>query len=650
MSKIILNSISNLQNEDTAVSSINTNSSTLQTAFDNTLSRDGTMPNQMMGNLDMNSQQILNLPSPITPNSPIRVTDLSTFTGGGAITFAALPTGGTLNQLLTKNSSTNYDATWKTYAPDYNGQVLLATNFSGATVGNQIANAIAALPSTGGVVDARGLPSGGTWPAMTISASNYTLLLPCGYINVTGTIQLYNASGIQGVRWLGNGGEFGLGGTLFLWAASGNSTDPLLRLRGVRDSYFEDFSIQANGVNPLGEGIRLESATGTTSSRRIFKNILINGITNNITKGFRWAIGDDCTGGAGADLNNDVDSLHDVEVSNYSNTAFSIEHSQSKSHMFMNCQFNAAAVGQRGVATTQAANSLRNSGSFRWYGGSGGGTTVVDFDLGSADDNILISGANFESSNRLLQTATSSVPWTITLIGCRWAANNLNADAKVVDYKAHGGLSVIGCHVELVNGVPASNPTFNITPGSPSSNAAGFAAGNNIYWGTAASTNQPFVSSGGSYWTTFSNVMSDVGTTNVFNIPNLIPSLVTAGLIKSSSSSAGIGYATGAGGTVTQLTSKSTGVTINKTTGQIVTFNTSMGAGVEMVFTVTNSTVAATDVVIVNMASGGTTGSYLFSVSAVTAGSFDITISNASAGTLVEALTLNFAVIKGVTT
>lgn len=111
----------------------------------------------------------------------------------------------------------------------------------------------------------------------------------------------------------------------------------------------------------------------------------------------------------------------------------------------------------------------------------------------------------------------------------------------------------------------------------------------------------------------------------------------------------GLGYVTGAGATVTQLTSKSTGVTINKICGAITTNNAALAAGAEVKFTVTNSMVAATDVVVLSIQGGGTSGSYLLTVGAVAAGSFDIVISNASAGSLSQALVINFAIIKAVT-
>lgn len=114
-------------------------------------------------------------------------------------------------------------------------------------------------------------------------------------------------------------------------------------------------------------------------------------------------------------------------------------------------------------------------------------------------------------------------------------------------------------------------------------------------------------------------------------------------------SSGGLGYGTGSGGTVTQLTSKSTGVTINKTNGQIISHNASLAATSEVAFTVTNSTVAATDVIILSKASGGASTKYDLYIGAVAAGSFDVVIRNVTSTSGSDALTINFAVIKAVT-
>ena len=102
----------------------------------------------------------------------------------------------------------------------------------------------------------------------------------------------------------------------------------------------------------------------------------------------------------------------------------------------------------------------------------------------------------------------------------------------------------------------------------------------------------------------------------------------------------------GIGGAVTQATSKSTGVTLNKPCGTVTMHNAALGAGAEVAHTVTNSTVKAGDVVVVSIRSGATAGAYLVSVGAVANGSFSVTLSNASAGSLSEAVVYNFAVIR----
>jgi hypothetical protein len=111
-----------------------------------------------------------------------------------------------------------------------------------------------------------------------------------------------------------------------------------------------------------------------------------------------------------------------------------------------------------------------------------------------------------------------------------------------------------------------------------------------------------------------------------------------------STGTAGVGYATGAGGVVTQGTSRTTGVTLNKTTGAITLFSAA-GSATAATFTVTNSTVAATDVIILNQKSG--TDLYDLMVTAVAAGSFNVTFRTTS-GTTTETPVFNFAVIKAV--
>jgi hypothetical protein len=143
------------------------------------------------------------------------------------------------------------------------------------------------------------------------------------------------------------------------------------------------------------------------------------------------------------------------------------------------------------------------------------------------------------------------------------------------------------------------------------------------------------------------NISACTSTSMVLTTPNIGAatgtSLTATGAIVSTGT-AGVGYATGAGGAVTQLTSRTTGVTINKRCGAITMFSAA-GSATAATFTVTNSTVGANDVIILNQASG--TNLYDLLVTAVTAGSFNITFLT-TGGTSTDAPVINFAVIDGV--
>jgi hypothetical protein len=105
-----------------------------------------------------------------------------------------------------------------------------------------------------------------------------------------------------------------------------------------------------------------------------------------------------------------------------------------------------------------------------------------------------------------------------------------------------------------------------------------------------------------------------------------------------------IGYSTGAQGTVTQATDKSTAVTLNKSSGQITMNGAALASVTNVTFTLNNSLLSAKDVLILN-ATNGTSGAYNCWVSSMTAGSATITLRNISGGSLSEAVVLNFVII-----
>jgi hypothetical protein len=114
-----------------------------------------------------------------------------------------------------------------------------------------------------------------------------------------------------------------------------------------------------------------------------------------------------------------------------------------------------------------------------------------------------------------------------------------------------------------------------------------------------------------------------------------------------------LGYKAGSGGTVTQAATsgKGTAVALNKINGEIVMDDASLANDATAVFTFNNTTIAATDVVIVNIASGvAVAGSYQVTVGAVATNSCSISVLNVSGDARTDTIKLNFAVIKAVKT
>lgn len=201
MAKLTLADVGNLIDGPTAQGVINANSALIETALENTLSRDGTSPNTMSAPLDMNSNAIVNLPTPIGPTSPLRLEDLTDFIGG---TITPLPSGGATNAVLAKNSATDYDVGWKTATGT--GSVVLS---SAPTIINPLfTNGVISSTSnpftffdsfTGnnqGIKTASLLINGSSYSA-TPSSGNLDVqnnVTVGGTLNVTGTVTVPNSS------------------------------------------------------------------------------------------------------------------------------------------------------------------------------------------------------------------------------------------------------------------------------------------------------------------------------------------------------------------------------------------------------------------------------------------------------------------------
>ena len=181
-----------------------------------------------------------------------------------------------------------------------------------------------------------------------------------------------------------------------------------------------------------------------------------------------------------------------------------------------------------------------------------------------------------------------------------------------------------------VSGLGANVATFLATPSS-----ANLAAALTDETGTGASV----------FANTPSLVTPAIGAATGTSL-TLTSFVSTPGNISNNGGTGRIGYATGAGGSVTQLTSKSTGVTLNKQSGQITMDGAALAASTTVSFTLTNTILQSTDVLILNHAGTGTAGAYLLNAQVV-GGSASINVRNVTLGSLSEAIVIAFIIIAG---
>ena len=257
---------------------------------------------------------------------------------------------------------------------------------------------------------------------------------------------------------------------------------------------------------------------------------------------------------------------------------------------------------------------LENKGVFK------AALTGTTLDNNMADNLIYAVKLQDVSYTYVQQTATAgAIPIDYSAAQYQLVAPTANISLSFSNWPVAGSEGVVYVDVVVTN--TAYTVTLPAAVSVGTSGIQGYAA-NVITFGAT-----------GTYRFAFSTV--DSGTTVAIYDLNR-PLLANAGT--------GIGYAAGAGGTVTQGTSRTTGVTLSKRSGAITLF-TAAGTSAYTSFTVTNTLVSATDTIIVNQKSG--TNTYLAFVTAVADGSFRITFSSVS-GTASDAPVFNFVVIEGV--
>lgn len=145
-------------------------------------------------------------------------------------------------------------------------------------------------------------------------------------------------------------------------------------------------------------------------------------------------------------------------------------------------------------------------------------------------------------------------------------------------------------------------------------------------------------------------VLTGIGKTRFANtFTGSASTFSSSGPVTSNGIFGGIGYSAGAGLTIAQATSKSTGVGLNRPCGQITMNNAALAANTAVSFTFTCNAIAADDKLDVWIKSGNATpGTYRVWQEGNAAGSRTVVLENRSAGSLSEAVVLGYAVLKAV--
>jgi len=357
------------------------------------------------------------------------------------------------------------------------------------------------------------------------------------------------------------------------------------------------------------------------------------------------------TGGGQLYLNGVTGNRIDFNVNGVAAPTFTTRSAGTKLVLYPNVTGSAVDIGL-GVESNNLWFSTPNTGTgFKWYGG----TTLA---------------ATLTGLGRLSLTENLGVRTTATAID------------NIIVGNITGGTTAHGVYIPSViqSGVTAAAQGFTTSLGTVASSFTCASLGHfvavqgTIGAGSAVTGQYGFVADSTLTGATnnygfYSSIASAAGRYNfyaagtaanyfeggsTFNTTLLVTGILTntggiesAGAITSTNPTGGIGYATGAGGTVTQITSKATGVTLSKMCGTITTHAASLAANTAVSFVLTNTVLAATDNMILNIV-GGTNGAYCLGLDAVAAGSCTITLRNLTAGAIAEAVTIRFTILNSV--
>lgn len=586
-----MSDLANLNNQTSAVTTINNNSTAIETAIENTLSRDGTSPNQMGADLDLNGFDIINVGNLIIDGELIEGDVIADYLDFNEASVPSTP-GANTARMYAYDESTTTRLAYK----DSAGTVNKIASTASATTDNAITrfDGTAGLLQNSSVAidDSGNLTTAGSVVAGTLNAA----VIEMGNLDTTLTRSAAGRIAVEGVDLV--------------------RTTEVRTAAGANVTYY----VRTDGSDS-NTGL-VDSAAGAFLTLQHAYNVISN---NRDLNGFSVTI--DVGNGtytAGIDATKPLLGTSTLFIRGDTTTPANVIISVTSSHCILNRVAGLTIdVGGVEFRTTTAGNCL-----WAWKG-----SNII------VGDNCRF-GASAGDHFRSTEGSLIEINANYTISG-----------GAVNHWHCYGNGQII-CQNKTI--------TLSGTPAWSGGSFLGVAQGaayvdGNTFSGSA--TGSRFLIHKNSYVDTGTGGSATYFPGNVAGtllggglMDNIEGTIASNSSILSSSATAGIGYSTGAGDAVTQATSKTTTVASNnKMCGQITMNNAALGAGASVVFQTNNTNVDANDVVIVTVSTGVTANAYTVGVVHTGAGTFNTRVTNTTGGSLSDAVILNFAIIKCVT-
>lgn len=407
-----------------ATSAINGIITQIEYAFQNTLSRDGSSPNHMAANLDMNSNRILNLPAPIDFQEPVRLVDLTDLITNGNLTITTTPADTGYSPLTPEDYSASGSSVSTTCSTNAGVYTIVCADASTWSVGQGIRINYAGAAYSGSAPSSLGVTQGGTsgatsftyWvrpigtdgsfgPAVSVSTttSNATL----SYTNYNIISWTASPSGVIGYA---------------IYKGVGTGT-----LIGVTDKVtFRDF-----GVVQVNQSDWLPSDTSVTSQAKWHLSTVVAKDTNTLTLSSAPVQ----TIGVASVFHDDTQAIKNM-----------IADAVTKRHTFVLSQeyfiTSTIAFNIPGRLTGTGSSPSKSStlqSSLIWKGGPGevltiGGTSGTDYVSGGYVDDLEIDGQGMATSGLVVRDARNAGASNVVIRGTTGNGLLVTNSAGVLTY------------------------------------------------------------------------------------------------------------------------------------------------------------------------------------------------------------------------